>query len=58
MREKWSNWFFLGEMGLVNAADGNISAKYKYGPFGEVICSVGDMAKVTPFQFSNKVLDE
>ena len=30
-------------MGLVNAANGNISAKYEYGPFGEVFCSVGDM---------------
>ncbi len=28
-------------MGLVNAANGNISSKYEYGPFGEVFCSVG-----------------
>ncbi len=44
-------------MGLVNAADGMISAKYEYGPFGEVFCSVGDMAKVNPFQFSTKYTD-
>ncbi len=45
-------------MGLVNAANGNISAKYEYGPFGEVFCSVGDMASVNPFGFSTKVLNE
>jgi YD repeat-containing protein len=45
-------------MGLVNAANGNISAKYEYGPFGEIFCSVGDMAKVNPFGFSNEVSDE
>src|SRR5574344_1919734 len=44
-------------MGLVNAANGNISAKYEYGPFGEVFCSVGDMAGVNPFQFSTKYTD-
>ena len=31
--------------------------KYEYGPFGEVFCSVGDMAKVNPFQFSTKYTD-
>ena len=44
-------------MGLVSAAAGNISAKYECGPFGEVFCSVGDMAKVNPFQFSTKYTD-
>jgi RHS repeat-associated protein len=44
-------------MGLVNAANGIISAKYEYGPFGEVFCSVGDMARVNPFQFSTKYTD-
>ncbi|MDD4406068.1 MAG: RHS repeat-associated core domain-containing protein [Parabacteroides sp.] len=57
MREKWSNLIFLGGMGLVNATNGNISAKYEYGPFGEVFCSVGDMAKVNPFGFSTKYTD-
>ena len=44
-------------MGLVNATNGIISAKYEYGPFGEVFCSVGDMAKVNPFGFSTKYTD-
>ena len=44
-------------MGLVNATNGMISAKYEYGPFGEVFCAVGDMAKVNPFQFSTKYTD-
>ena len=44
-------------MGLVNATNGNISAKYEYGPFGEVFCSVGDMVKVNPFGFSTKYTD-
>ena len=48
------NW---NVMGLVNATNGNISAKYEYGPFGEVFCSVGDMAKVNPFGFSTKYTD-
>ena len=33
------------------------SSGYEYGPFGEVFCSVGDMAKVNPFQFSTKYTD-
>ena len=44
-------------MGLVNATNGIISAKYEYGPFGEVFCSVGNMAKVNPFGFSTKYTD-
>ncbi len=44
-------------IGLVNAANGNISAKYEYGTFGEVFSSVGDMAKVNPFGFSTKYTD-
>ncbi|MDD4406063.1 MAG: RHS repeat-associated core domain-containing protein [Parabacteroides sp.] len=32
-------------------------SRYEYGPFGEVFCSVGDMAKVNPFQFSTKYTD-
>ncbi len=34
------------------------SSGYEYGPFGEVFCLVGDMAKINPFQFFTKVLDE
>ncbi|MCK9314758.1 MAG: hypothetical protein M0Q48_01245 [Verrucomicrobia bacterium] len=37
--------------------NGMISAKYEYGPFVEVFCSVGDRAKVNPFQFSTKCTD-
>jgi RHS repeat-associated protein len=37
-------------------SDGN-GFKYEYGPFGEVFCSVGDMAKVNPFGFSTKYTD-
>ncbi|MDD4406130.1 MAG: hypothetical protein PHO36_15385 [Parabacteroides sp.] len=44
-------------MGLINATKGIISAKYEYGPFGEVFCSVGDMASVNPFGFSTKYTD-
>ena len=44
-------------MGLVNATNGMISAKYEYGPFGEVFCSVEDMAEVNPFGFSTKYTD-
>ncbi len=32
-------------------------SRYEYGPFGEVFCSVGDMAKVNPFQFLTKYTD-
>ena len=57
MREKWSNWFFLGGIGLVNATNLMNSVKYEYGPFVEVFYSVGDMAKINPFGFSTKYTD-
>ena len=44
-------------MGLVKAADGTISTRYEYGPFGEVFCSVGELAGENPFQFSTKYTD-
>ncbi|MDD2285791.1 MAG: RHS repeat-associated core domain-containing protein [Paludibacter sp.] len=47
----------INELLMVDATNGNISAKYEYGPFGEVFCSVGDMAKVNPFGFSTKYTD-
>jgi RHS repeat-associated protein len=47
---------------LVNAADGSESARYEYGPFGEVIRSsgpaVGSMVSVNPFRFSTKYQDD
>jgi RHS repeat-associated protein len=45
-------------MGLVNAADGTWSARYEYGPFGEVIRSTGTMAAANPFRWSTKIQDE
>ena len=47
---------------LINAADGSVTARYEYGPFGEVICitgpSTGSMAKSNPFRFSTKYADD
>ncbi len=45
-------------MGLVNAADGTWSARYEYGPFGEVVRATGAMAAVNPFRWSTKIQDE
>jgi RHS repeat-associated protein len=45
-------------MGLVNAADGTWSARYEYGPFGEVIRSTGSMAATNLFRWSTKIQDE
>ncbi|MCX6883825.1 MAG: RHS repeat-associated core domain-containing protein [Verrucomicrobia bacterium] len=43
---------------LVNAADGTDSARYEYGPFGEVIRATGPMAKSNPFRFSTQYQDD
>jgi len=47
---------------LINAADGSVTARYEYGPFGEAICitgpSTGSMAKSNPFRFSTKYSDD
>ena len=43
---------------LVNATDGTETARYEYGPFGEVIRATGPMAKANPFRFSTKYQDE
>ena len=45
-------------MALVDAADGSVSARYEYGPFGELIRATGPMAKANPFRFSTKYQDE
>jgi RHS repeat-associated protein len=45
-------------MGLVNAAAGTWSARYEYGPFGEVIRSTGPMAAANPFRWSTKIQDD
>ena len=43
--------------GLVNAADGAVSANYEYGPFGESIRASGVFAKNNPYRFSTKYQD-
>jgi RHS repeat-associated protein len=45
-------------MGLVNATDGTWSARYEYGPFGEVVRATGAMAAANPFRWSTKIQDE
>jgi RHS repeat-associated protein len=45
-------------MGLINAADGSVAARYEYGPFGELLRATGPMAKANPFRFSTKYQDE
>jgi RHS repeat-associated protein len=43
---------------LFNAANGSETARYEYGPFGEVIRATGPMAKTNPFRFSTKYQDD
>jgi RHS repeat-associated protein len=43
---------------LVNAADGSISARYEYGPFGEPIRATGFQCKANPFRWSTKYWDD
>ncbi|HEX3799312.1 MAG TPA: RHS repeat-associated core domain-containing protein [Verrucomicrobiae bacterium] len=43
---------------LVNAANGNPSANYEYGPFGELMRATGSTAKANPFRFSTKYQDD
>jgi RHS repeat-associated protein len=43
---------------LVNAADGSESARYEYGPFGEVIRANGAASGSNPFRFSTKYQDD
>jgi RHS repeat-associated protein len=43
--------------GLVNAADGAVSANYEYGPFGESVRASGAFAKNNPYRFSTKYQD-
>jgi RHS repeat-associated protein len=48
-----------GNMGaLVNAVAGTNSARYEYGPFGELTRTTGAMAKLNPFRFSTKYQDD
>jgi RHS repeat-associated protein len=43
---------------LVKGADGTVSARYEYGPFGELLRATGPMAKANPFRFSTKYQDD
>jgi RHS repeat-associated protein len=45
-------------MALVNAADGTESARYEYGPFGELLRATGPMALVNPLGFSTQYRDD
>ncbi len=44
--------------GLVSAAGGATSARYEYGPFGEVLRATGPMAKANPIRFSTQYTDD
>jgi len=43
---------------LVNASNGEVSANYEYGPFGEVIRATGPMVRVNPFRWSTQYTDD
>ncbi|NLH73946.1 MAG: RHS repeat-associated core domain-containing protein [Verrucomicrobia bacterium] len=44
-------------MALVDASNGNVCARYEYGPFAEPIRVSGPMAKLNPIRFSTKYTD-
>jgi RHS repeat-associated protein len=44
--------------GLIKGADGTISARYEYGPFGELLRATGSLAKSNPLRFSTKYHDD
>jgi RHS repeat-associated protein len=43
---------------LVKATDGSTTARYEYGPFGELLRATGPMAKLNPLRFSTKYEDD
>ena len=43
---------------LVAEANGSLSARYEYGPFGETLRATGAMAKKNPLRFSTKYTDD
>lgn len=43
---------------LFNAANSSETARYEYGPFGELLRATGPMAKANPFRFSTKYQDD
>jgi RHS repeat-associated protein len=42
---------------LIASPNGEVVARYEYGPFGETIQAIGPMATKNPLQFSSKYLD-
>jgi hypothetical protein len=44
-------------MGLVNVADGTLSADYDYSAFGGAVQIEGSAAEANPFRFSTKYTD-
>jgi RHS repeat-associated protein len=47
-----------GNVAALVKADGTLSARYEYSPFGELIRATGPMARTNPFRFSTKYWDE
>jgi len=45
-------------MALVDASNGNVCARYEYGPFAEPIRVSGSMGKLNPVRFSSKYTDD
>jgi RHS repeat-associated protein len=43
---------------LLDAANGNVCARYEYGPFAEATRVSGPLAKVVPVRFSTKYVDD
>ncbi len=46
-----------GNLAALVKSDGTVSARYEYGPFGELIRATGPMAGKNPFRFSTKYQD-
>jgi RHS repeat-associated protein len=44
-------------VGTIDAATGQRTAEYEYGPFGEPLRATGSMVNVNPFRFSTKYTD-
>jgi len=44
-------------MALIDPANGNVCARYEYGPFAEPIRSSGPLSKLHPIRFSTKYTD-
>jgi RHS repeat-associated protein len=44
-------------MALIAASDGSVAARYDYGPFGEPLLAVGEIAHQNPIRFSSKFTD-